>query len=262
MEQFKFLGKNKFYEVLSYLNKENNTDHKVTLVKEIDFTRILEMKDAIWRESQVKVSFNAFLIGALSRTLGEFPQGNKIVSKLFFYRFLVQLETIDVSVLVEKNIEGYEQATFAATIRGADKKSLVELSKELSQFALASGESHSRWLLFHGLVMKLPTWLSTLILGAPNWHPNLWIKHRGGASAISTPAKYGADILVAAWPWPLGLTMGFVKPRPRVVGEQVVPRPTSFVSFSFDRRILAGAPGVRFFERLCQYLESPETLTR
>jgi hypothetical protein len=71
---------------------------------------------------------------------------------------------------------------------------------------------------------------------------------------ISSPAKYGVDIMVGAWPWPLGFSFGFVRRRPVAVGDRVEVRPTMFVTMSFDRRIMGGAPAARFFNSVCEEL--------
>ena len=76
---------------------------------------------------------------------------------------------------------------------------------------------------------------------------------------ISSPAKYGVDMLVGNWPWPIGFSFGLVKERPIVVDGVVVARPTMMLIMSFDRRLMAGAPAARFFNAVgnsLQYAES------
>ena len=79
---------------------------------------------------------------------------------------------------------------------------------------------------------------------------------------ISSPAKYGVDMMVGHWPWPVGFSFGLVKERPVAVDGQVLARPTMTLIMSFDRRLMAGAPAARFFNAVAQALETAEsTLT-
>lgn len=76
---------------------------------------------------------------------------------------------------------------------------------------------------------------------------------------ISSPAKYGVDMLVGNWPWPVGFSFGLVKERPIVIEGNIVARPTMMLIMSFDRRLMAGAPAARFFNAVSQALASAET---
>ena len=76
---------------------------------------------------------------------------------------------------------------------------------------------------------------------------------------ISSPAKYGIDMLVGNWPWPIGFSFGLVKERPIVVDGVVVARPTMMLIMSFDRRLMAGAPAARFFSAVGGCLQSAES---
>jgi pyruvate/2-oxoglutarate dehydrogenase complex dihydrolipoamide acyltransferase (E2) component len=55
----------------------------------------------------------------------------------------------------------------------------------------------------------------------------------------------------------LGLSFGLVKERPVVRDGAIVARRTTILTFNFDRRLLAGAPGARFCKRLVDILENP-----
>ena len=76
---------------------------------------------------------------------------------------------------------------------------------------------------------------------------------------ISSPAKYGVDMLVGNWPWPIGFSFGLVKERPVVIEGNIVARPTMMLIMSFDRRLMAGAPAARFFNAVAQALASAES---
>ncbi|MGH2861850.1 MAG: 2-oxo acid dehydrogenase subunit E2 [Solirubrobacteraceae bacterium] len=58
------------------------------------------------------------------------------------------------------------------------------------------------------------------------------------------------------------LAVGSLKPRPVVAedGDTLVARPTLQVSLACDHRILYGADGARFLDRVAQLLASPLAL--
>ena len=53
---------------------------------------------------------------------------------------------------------------------------------------------------------------------------------------------------------------GALKPRPTVVGDQVVVRPGAWISISCDHRVVDGANAAQFFGELVHQLEAPEGL--
>lgn len=77
---------------------------------------------------------------------------------------------------------------------------------------------------------------------------------------ISSPAKYGVDMLIANWPWPIGFSFGLVKERPFVVEGKIEVRSTMTLTMSFDRRIMGGAPAARFIRAVADSLENASTM--
>jgi hypothetical protein len=124
----------------------------------------------------------------------------------------------------------------------------------------ASDESNNKqWHDYKWIVTHLPTWIASLIVRLPVSFPGLWAKYRGGSVLISSPTKYGVDVLVGAWTAPLGVTFGLVKERPVVKAGKVVPCRTFTFTLNFDRRVMAGAQGARFFKRVVDILERAQT---
>jgi pyruvate/2-oxoglutarate dehydrogenase complex dihydrolipoamide acyltransferase (E2) component len=100
--------------------------------------------------------------------------------------------------------------------------------------------------------------LARTLIRLPVLVPRLWVRYRGGSFVVSSPAKYGVDIVAGSWPWPLGVSFGLVKDRPVVRGGQVVAAPTFMLTLNFDRRLMAGAQAARFFRRVAERLERAE----
>jgi pyruvate dehydrogenase E2 component (dihydrolipoamide acetyltransferase) len=55
---------------------------------------------------------------------------------------------------------------------------------------------------------------------------------------------------------------GAIKPRPMAVGEQVLVRPSAWISMSCDHRIVDGATAAKFIGKLVSLLEDPYALTQ
>lgn len=255
MNAWTSLGKNRYFEVLGALNAENRSDCKVAMLSEIDLTGVQIVRSAVRHLDGSKPSYTAFVAAAVAMALREQPHANRIPVQWPFWKRIVQLRDIHVSVAVEKDKPGLEQAVFVGTIRDTDRKSLLAITEELRGLSRATPETCPRWRTFSGIVEHLPCWLARMLLSVPNWFPNLWIEHRGGAAMISSPAKYGVDVMIGAWPWPLGFSFGYVKDRPLAVGGKVAVRPTMTLTMSFDRRLMGGAPAARFFNRVVEILE-------
>lgn len=263
MTRFKFLPRNRFFEVVGGIMFENFGDNKVAMLHEVDMTECLELRKSIAAATGRRPSFTAFVARAVALTIKSHPYANRTTVELPFFRRIVQLQDINISVAVERDVPGLEQVVYAGTLARADEYSLSELTVELQRLNNVEGEHGARWSLFQRVVTGLPTPLARFILRAPRLWPSMWIKHRGGAVMISSPAKYGVDMLVGNWPWPIGFSFGLVKERPIAVEGQVVVRPTMMLIMSFDRRLMAGGPAARFFNAVARSIESAKaTLAR
>ena len=261
MSDFEVLKRNRYFEVLGGLNVDNCSDNKVGMVIDVDVTRILEVRGELDAAGLTKPSYTAFLAKAIALTLREQTHVNRIPIEWPFYKRLVQLNTTDISVAVEKDTTDFRQAVYVATIRDADTKPLPAIADELKFFARPPEVGDPRWKLMQTVVERVPfVWLSKFLIRFPKYVPSLWLQHRGGAAMISSPSKYGVDVMMATWPWPVGFSFGLVKDRVVVVDGQPAVRPTMAVTLSFDRRLMGGAPAARFFRAVCDKLEEPATM--
>lgn len=259
MPTFHFLPRNRFFEVVGGIMFENFGDNKVGMLSQVDMSECLRLRESIGAATGLKPSFTSFVARAVALTLKTHAYANRITLEVPFFRRIVQLDEINISVAVERDTPGVEQAVYAATIPGADAWSLSRLTAELQRMAAGEGEHGERWNLFKGVVTKLPTPLARFVLRSPRLWPSMWIQHRGGAVLISSPAKYGVDMLVGNWPWPIGFSFGLVKERPVALNGEVVVRPTMMLIMSFDRRLMGGGPAARFFNAVATVLEAAES---
>jgi pyruvate/2-oxoglutarate dehydrogenase complex dihydrolipoamide acyltransferase (E2) component len=71
--------------------------------------------------------------------------------------------------------------------------------------------------------------------------------------AFHLPSHMGTTVLVS---------VGGVAPRPVAVGDRVEVRPTAYVAFQIDQRVMKAVEGVKIFRRFRRLMEHPEELER
>jgi len=84
----------------------------------------------------------------------------------------------------------------------------------------------------------------------------------GGTFTLSNLGMFGVDQFQAIINSPQSaiLAVGRVRERPVAVDGAVVVRPTLFLTLSVDHRLLDGAQGARFLERVAQLIAEPYLL--
>jgi hypothetical protein len=196
------------------------------------------------------------VVKALALALQEHPFANQRVIPTLFGLRLQRFSDSDVFVAAEQDSPGREGVAFGDVLRKADQLELQETTDWLRGL---HQPDNAQWKLFSGLIERLPAWLSAFIVCLPRFSPRYWVRYRGAAATVSSPAKYGVDKVLGSWVHPVGVSFGLVKERPVVHEGQIVIRPTCDVTLSFDRRIMAGAPAARFFATILRHLENAET---
>ena len=241
------------------VGREIRMGDTITFMSEVDLTEI----EGIRNRTGMRPSYTAFAAKAVALALHEFPYANRrayVPFGLPFFRVRLQtFHTVDVTVAVERDIPGVEVATFIDILRNADELSLLEITRKLRTLAVSDESNNKQWREYKWIVTHLPAWLASLVVRIPVFFPSMWAKYRGGSVLISSPTKYGVDVLVGAWTAPLGVTFGLVKERAVVKAGKVVPCPTFTFTLNFDRRVMAGAQGARFFKRIVEILERAKT---
>src|SRR5690349_3739200 len=211
--QYTTLERNRYFEVLGGLNVENRGDNKVAMLSELDMTSAQALRTSVDRQTGIKPSYTAIVAKAVSIALREHPYANRMAVERLFWKRILQLHDVHMTIAVERDRPGIEQAVFAGTIRDTDKLDVAVINKELQSLAQSTEETNERWRLLKRMVETLPPALARRLISIPRWFPDQWIKHRGGSVMISSPAKYGVDMMVANWPWPIGYSFGLVKDR-------------------------------------------------
>lgn len=267
MRKSKILHRNKLFELYGHLNRENRANDKAVVLREIDLTQIDILR---LRFGQRKISYTVLIMKAAAQTLNEFPRANRISIDWLFWKRIVQLNSIDVSVAVEREDAGENtdyEAAFIYTVYDTNEKDILEVSNEIQGLAKQPLNSKDprleRWQRMKAGIQTSPfLWPAKIVVWLHRNIPFLYYKNRGGSLMISSPGKYGVDAIVAHWPYTLGLSFGLAKPRPWVQDGKVEVKKTFHVTLAFDRRIVSGSLAARFMNRLCDLLESPDWMEK
>lgn len=256
--------RNKFLSAIASISEFElrRPGNMVTFLSEVDLTEVEAVRARAVEVGSLKPSYTAFVVKAVALALREFPYANRRMTRWSLFGPRVQkFHRIDAAVLCEREVPEAPMVAFVDMIRDADRASLTDITLSLHTLATCDETNNEQWRSFSTIIRRVPRWLAGWILRLPVLSPKLWVRYRGGAFAVSSPAKYGVDVITAIWPWPIGVSFGLVKPRPMVVDGQVVPRPSFVLTLNFDRRLMAGAQAARFFKRITDLLEHPETLS-
>jgi hypothetical protein len=99
-----------------------------------------------------------------------------------------RFQRIDIAVAVERDFLGSEATAFFDVIRDADRAGLAVITRQLYDLSVCDASTNDQWAQFSGVIRSTLTWLSGLLIRLPCWVPALWLKSRGGAVLINSPA--------------------------------------------------------------------------
>ena len=201
---------------------------RVTQVMEVDMTEAVAFRKynlPRWEKTDgVRVSFNDMIVKAVAMALREFPILN---SHLKGNEILVY-EDINLGVAVAT-----DAGLVAPVIRGADKKSVVQIARESRALA---DKARTKTLTPEDFADHTFT-----------------ISNLGGFGVeIFTPIINPPDCAI--------LGVGRIAQRPAVVNEEVTVRSLMYISLVFNHQVIDGAPASLFKQRVKAILEDPQQL--
>jgi len=188
---------------------------------EIDMGAAVQLREQLERGENVKVSVNDLLIKACARALSRFPQvnaswgGDKIVTHAAVH--------VGVAVAVPDGL-------ITPVVRNADRKSVLEISREVKDLA---GRARDRKL-----------------------RPDEYV---GSTFTISNLGMYGVSQFTAIINPPESaiLAVGTVRKEPVVVGDAIQIGHRMTLTLSCDHRVVDGALGAQFLGEVRRLLENP-----
>jgi pyruvate dehydrogenase E2 component (dihydrolipoamide acetyltransferase) len=195
----------------------------VTLTAEADVSALVELRQQLAADG-VQAAYNDLLLYVLARALREHPRLNASLDgdTIRIWR------RIDIGLAVDT-----DRGLLVPVMRDVGSKGVTQLAAETA--ALAERARAGKC--------------------APD-------ELRGGTFTLTNLGMFGVDAFTPLINQPecAILGVGRIKPRPVVVGDQVVARPTAWLSLTFDHRLVDGGPAARFLQRVVQLVERPHLL--
>jgi 2-oxoglutarate dehydrogenase E2 component (dihydrolipoamide succinyltransferase) len=210
------------------LKDAQNNAAILTTFNEVDMFQLIETrneyKESFESKYGVKLGFMSFFVKACITALKEIPdvnaeiQDNKIIYKNFY--------NIGVAV-------GTDQGLVVPVLRDADKKSIIEIEKEI--FELGNKARSGK-------------------LSITDMQEGTFTVSNGGVygSLMSTPILNPPQSGV--------LGMHKIEKRPIVIDDEISIRPMMYLALSYDHRIIDGKAAVTFLVRVKESLEDPRRL--
>jgi pyruvate/2-oxoglutarate dehydrogenase complex dihydrolipoamide acyltransferase (E2) component len=244
------LNKNHYLSTQVGLVKEWRAQDVVSFSQLVDFTAIEEERGRRKSEGLARPSYTAFIVHSIARALRDHPKMNRIVYRsLTGYRW-VQFDQVDIAVAVEVVQNGVDMA-YASILRNAGQLGLDGIHEALLKLASAPADDQQLRRL-----QRMPATLTALLARTTGRHPRLWARFRGGACALTSPAKYGGEAVVVKSCWPVQFAFGQVAERPMVVDGACIARRSAYLSMSWHRELTTGAVAARFFEQVIRQLQA------
>ena len=195
----------------------------VTLTAEADASALVELRRQLAADG-VQAAYNDLLLYVLARALREHPRLNASLDgdTIRVWR------RIDIALAVDT-----DRGLLVPVVRDVGSKGVAQLAAESA--ALAERARAGKC--------------------APE-------ELRGSTFTLTNLGMFGIDAFTPLINQPecAILGVGRIKPRPVVVGDQVVARPTVWLSLTFDHRLVDGGPATRFLQRVMQLVEKPHLL--
>jgi pyruvate dehydrogenase E2 component (dihydrolipoamide acetyltransferase) len=200
-----------------------------TFVEQVDVTNLVRVKERIAAEAQeegVKVTFLPFIVKAVVAALKKHPWLNATLDEAREEIRLRREYHIGIA-------SATEQGLMVPVVKNADRRSLLDLAREIDRLSSATKAGKAR-----------PEDLSGSTFTITSLGP------LGGLFA--TPIINFPEVGI------LGIHR--IRPTPVVRDGQIVAREIMHVALSFDHRVVDGHVGAAFAYAVIRYLEEPDLL--
>lgn len=214
--------------IAEHMQRSLAVSAQLTSMGEIDATELKKFREGLVADEErlgARITYSDILVAAIARALGEFP----IINSSLIGEEIVLWEDINIGVAV-----ALEGGLIVPVVTVADKKGLVEINRTLKGLAEKARNG------------KL---LPDEVSGGTFTLTNLGAF--GGGWGFNTPIINQPEAAI--------LGTGPITDRAVVRDGEVVVRPVMTFSFTFDHRVIDGAPATQFMVRLTEILESQLT---
>ena len=219
-------GMRKLIAERMFYSSQNIPHIILTSVMDVDALIALreKIKDKVSAVYNTKITYTDFIIKACATVLAEQPNVNSSLVN----ETQIVYEDINVGLAV-----AIQSGLIVPTIYNADKLSVFEIAKRRAELVEKAKQGK--------LTMEEIT---------------------NGTFTISNLGMFGVRIFTAIINPPQGaiLMVGEVYKAPAFVGDRIEPKQFMEISVAVDHRIIDGANGARYLQRLKEIIENPELL--
>ncbi|MEK6608208.1 MAG: dihydrolipoamide acetyltransferase family protein [Myxococcota bacterium] len=216
-------------KIAENMARSKQTAAHFTYVEEADVTDLVRLREkakASFAERGVALSYLPFVVKAVVAGLKKHPMLNATLDEARSEIVLRKSAHLGIAVATDKGL-------VVPVLRDADRKSLLEIARELQ----ALGEKAKT-----GQLLVSDFGGSTFTLTS--------LGQLGGV--LATPIINFPEVAI--------LGVHKIRPRPAVVGGQIVIRDLMNLSISLDHRIVDGYEGAQFLAEVVKLLENPQSL--
>ncbi len=242
---------------LDFLTLGDN-NHYVKGLVEFDVTEGRNKIREHEKNTQKKISFTAWLLKCIGQAASEFKE---VHSMMMGKSKIVKFEDVDISITVEKWVEG-RKVPMPLVVRRANKKTVIQINDEIRK---AQSEEISEATVLGNHTLKndvksyvaLPRFLRKFMLKRKYKDP-IKVKQIMGTIIVTSVGMFSK---IQGWPipttaHPLAFGVGSITKKPAVVDEKIEVREFLALTVLFNHDIVDGAPATRFISRLGELIES------
>lgn len=212
--------------IAEHMVMSKQTSPHVYSVSTCDMTKIVQYRERVKNEFEkregTKLTYTPFFIDATVRALKDFPMINSSIEggNIVFKKYI----NLGIAVALDNGL-------IVPVIKSADALNMVGLARATNDIAYRARNKQLK--------------------------PD---EVQGGTFSITNMGSFGNlfGIPVINQPQVAILGIGAIKKTPVVVGEGIAIRDVVYLSLSYDHRIIDGAYGGQFLQRVVEYLEAFE----
>lgn len=233
--------------------------HHVSAILEFDVTDSRKKLQEV-RRNGVDISFNAWLIKTISLAV---EQHKEAAAYLFSKKKLIIFNDVNVSTLVEKNVNGVK-VPLPLVIERTNQKNALEISleirrgidQEISDKDIVMDKKPSR---LESLYYFLPGFLRRTVWRIMLNNPRFAFRKMGNVviTSVGMMGKINGWFIHKSI-HPLSFGVGSILKKPVVKDKQILVRDILNMTILCDHDLIDGAPMVRFLNDLTRYIENGE----
>lgn len=191
----------------------------------VDMSNVLALLESTKEDKELDISINDFLVFTVTKVLTEYP---KLNSSLVDEK-IVTFSSINIGIAV-----GLEDGLVVPVLKGAEKKNLIEISKESKKLIALARERK---------LLPEDYYYGTFTIS------NLGMFDVEEFTAIINPPESAI------------LAVGSIQKKPVIDNENnIVIKPMMRMTLSVDHRIIDGVGAALFLKSVKKYLENPSML--